>query len=66
VSVRSTERVADPEHDASVAVEDGTARIEGRFAASVDCVSLDAAVFTSSPEEGIAIVEIAAIETRDG
>ncbi len=45
---------------------DETARIEGRFAAPVDCVSLDAAVFTSSPEEGIAIVEIAATETRNG
>lgn len=66
VSARSTERVADPEHDGSVAVEDETARIEGRFAAPVDCVSLDAAVFTSRPEEGIAIVEIAATATRDG
>jgi hypothetical protein len=66
VSVRSTERVADPEHDASVDVGDETARIEGRFAAPVDCVSLDAALFTSSPEEATAVVEIAATETRNG
>ncbi|ELZ37678.1 hypothetical protein C472_08099 [Halorubrum tebenquichense DSM 14210] len=66
VSARSTERVDDPEHDGSVAVEDDTARIEGRFAAPVDCVSLDLRVLTSSPEEATAIVEIAAAETRGG
>ena len=66
VSVRSTDRVDDPEHDATVEVADRTARIEGRFAAPVDCVALDASVFTSSPDEGLAVVEIAAAETEAG
>ena len=66
VSVQSTERVDDPAHDATVEVADRTARIEGRFAAPVDCVALDASVFTSSPDEGLAVVEIAAAETEAG
>jgi hypothetical protein len=66
VSVQSTERVDDPEHDATVEVADRTARVEGRFAAPVDCVALDASVFTSRPDEGIAIAEIAATETEAG
>ena len=66
VSVRSVDRVDDPEHDATVEVADRTARIEGRFAAPVDCVALDASVFTSSPDEGLAVVEIAATETEAG
>ena len=66
VSVRSTERTADPEHDATVEVADRVARVEGRFAAPVDCAALDASVFTSSPDEGLAVVEIAATETEAG
>ncbi|CDK39545.1 hypothetical protein [Halorubrum sp. AJ67] len=66
VSARSTEPVDDPEHDASVEVDDETARIDGRFAAPVECVALDVNTFTSSPEEGIAIVEVAVTETRNG
>ncbi len=66
MSARSTERVDDPEHDATVEVADRTARIEGRFAAPVDCVALDASVFTSRPDEGVALVEITAAETEAG
>ena len=66
VSVQSTERVDDPEHDATVEVADRTARVEGRFAAPADCVSLDASVFTSRPDEGLVTVEISATETEAG
>ena len=66
VSVQSTERVDDPEHDATVEVADRTARIEGLFAAPTDCVSLDASAFTSRPDEGLVTVEISAAETEAG
>ena len=66
MSVQSTERVDDPEHDATVEVADRTARIEGLFAAPTDCVSLDASAFTSRPDEGLVTVEISAAETEAG